>query len=69
MTLLILRGQRITTIEMSSAAFNRRLKQTEQARKLSLSLRQEKPLSEQRALELRRLFCERKARDAAHDGN
>lgn len=41
------------TIDMSSDAITKRLRRTEQLRKLSLSLMKAKPISEQRAEELR----------------
>jgi hypothetical protein len=52
-------------IDMSSDAITRRLKQTEQLRKLSLSLMKAKPLTDDEAVKLRKEFRERKAREAA----
>jgi hypothetical protein len=52
-------------IDMSSEAITRRLKQTEQLRKLSLSLMKAKQLTDVEAVTLRREFHERKAREAA----
>ena len=40
-------------VDYSSAAISRRIRQTEQLRKLSLSLMSAKPITEQRAAELR----------------
>ncbi|NOT48880.1 MAG: hypothetical protein HOP17_14165 [Acidobacteria bacterium] len=56
-------------IDMSSEAITRRLKQTEQLRKLSLSLMKAKHLTEDEALMLRKEFRERKARQVSlrHD--
>lgn len=56
-------------IDMSSAAITRRLKQTEQLRKLSLSLMKAKRLTDDEAVELRREFRERKTREATAKTN
>lgn len=50
--------------DMSSDAITRRLKQTEQLRKLSLSLMKAKVLSPEDAVKLRQKFTERKNREA-----
>ena len=50
---------------MSSDAITRRLKQTEQLRKLSLSLMKAKQLTDEEAVELRKEFRERRDRQAA----
>jgi hypothetical protein len=47
-------------IDMSSEAITRRLKQTEQLRKLSLSLQKAKVLSKEEAIELRRRYREQR---------
>ena len=54
-------------IDMSSTAITRRLRQTEQLRKLSLSLMKARPLTDEEAVELRRALRERKALEAAKD--
>ena len=54
-------------IDMSSAAITRRLRQTEQLRKLSLSLMKARPLTDEEAVELRRALRERRALEAAKD--
>ena len=54
---------------MSSEAINRRLRQTEQLRKLSLSLMKAQVLSPEDAVALRKAFRERKASEAAHKAN
>lgn len=56
-------------IDMSSDAIMRRLKQTEQLRKLSLSLMKAKVLSPEDAVKLRQKFTERKNREAALRSN
>lgn len=56
-------------IDMSSAAITRRLKQTEQLRKLSLSLMKARPLTDDEAVTLRQEFRERKARESAAKTN
>ena len=52
-------------VAMSSAAITRRLRQTEQLRKLSLSLMKARPLTDEEAVELRRAVRERKALESA----
>ncbi len=52
---------------MSSEAITRRLRQTEQLRKLSLSLIKAKPLSDLEALELRKEFLERRVRETKQE--
>lgn len=52
-------------IDMSSEAITRRLKQTEQLRKLSLSLMKAKFLTNEEGAKLRMEFRERKAREAS----
>jgi len=54
-------------IDMSSEAITRRLRQTEQLRKLSLSLIKAKPLSDLEALELRKEFLERTVRETKQE--
>ncbi len=49
---------------MSSEAITRRLRQTEQLRKLSLSLMTAKPLSDAEAVELRKQFKEKRSQEA-----
>lgn len=49
-------------IDMSSEAITRRLRQTEQLRKLSLSLMKAKLLTDEEAVKLRQEFHERKSR-------
>jgi hypothetical protein len=49
-------------VDMSSGAISKRLKQTEQLRKLSLSLMKAKPLSDEEAAKHRMKICEEKAR-------
>lgn len=51
-------------IDMSSEAITRRLKQTEQLRRLSLSLMKAKILTDEEAAELRRKFHAEKAAEA-----
>lgn len=51
-------------IDMSSEAITRRLKQTEQLRRLSLSLMKAKILTDEEAAELRRKFHAEKAAKA-----
>ncbi len=50
---------------MSSEAITRRLKQTEELRKLSLSLTKAKILTDDEAVKLRKVFRERKARETS----
>lgn len=52
-------------IDMSSEAITRRLKQTEQLRKLSLSLMKAKLLSDEEAAKLRKNFRAMRSRKSA----
>lgn len=52
-------------IDMSSGAITRRLRQTEQLRKLSLSLMKARILSDDEAVELRKRFRDRKTREVS----
>ncbi len=52
-------------VDMSSEAITRRLRQTEQLRKLSLSLMKARILTEDEAVELRRKNRENRSRGAA----
>ena len=52
-------------IDMSSEAITRRLRQTEQLRKLSLSLMKARVLTDAEAVELRKRNREERARKAA----
>lgn len=56
-------------IDMSSAAITRRLKQTEQLRKLSLSLMKAKLLTEEEAAKLRQEFRQRRTREREANAN